>query len=123
MSKPRSHQLDIYGTWLHLATDRKAWRKHRKLLPSLDKEPPEAAGAVMLTLHHPPDATTVTHLTIWLDLDAHTASGDLIDTAAHEATHAATALLDHISQAYDANSEALAYLVGWITCWIWKHCT
>lgn len=69
MSKPRSHQLDIYGAWLHLATDRKAWRKLRRRIDSL---PTLEAGM----------------------------------------------LLDHIGQEYDGESEALAYLVGFVAAWL-----
>ena len=28
-----------------------------------------------------------------------------------------------VGQKYDGNSEALAYLVGWLTRWIWRHVT
>lgn len=42
--------------------------------------------------------------------------------AAHEATHAAGMLLDHIGQDYDGESEALAYLVGFIAAFVWGVC-
>ena len=57
---------------------------------------------------------------MWLDLKATEAGSDLVDLVAHEAAHAAGALLDHIGQAYDGNSEAFAYLVGFIAGWLWE---
>lgn len=122
MSKPRSHQLDIYGAWIHVATDRKAWRSLRRRLPSLDKDP-GALGAFSITLHEAPSGKVTPHLSVWLDINACDDKTELVDTIAHEATHAAVALLDHIGQAYDSdNSEALAYLIGWISGWLWEAC-
>lgn len=123
MTKLRSHQLDIYGAWLHLATDEKSWRSMRKRLPSLDKEVPGASGSVSLTLHTATNGRVTPHLSIYVDVPGHNDQRDLLDTIAHEATHAGTALLDHIGQEYDStNGEALAYLVGWITGWVWEGC-
>lgn len=122
MAELRSHQLDIYGAWLHLATDSKSYKAMRRRLPSLEKQAPEAAGSVTLVLHIAPSGLTTPHLAIWIDPAQAETPVDLIETTAHEATHAATALLDHIGQGYDGGSEALAYLVGWITGWLWEAC-
>lgn len=122
MSKPRSHQLDIYGAWIHCATTPKQWRALRRRLPSLDKKP-NAQGSVSLTLHETDSGRVIPHLTIWLDLNAAEDGADLVDLVAHEATHAAGSLLDHVGQAYDGSSEALAYLVGFIAAWLWTSCS
>jgi hypothetical protein len=121
VSKPISHQLDIYGAWLHVATDRKAWRALRHKLPTLEKEP-AAAGRVDLTIHTADSGRDTPHVSIWIDVSQATDQADLVDTIAHESAHAAGAVLDHVGQAYDANSEALAYLVGWIAGWLWRAC-
>lgn len=108
----RSHLLDIYGIWIHLATDPRQWRSLQRHFTS------------------PEDVPTVLGFAGWrdgdivlfVDLGAHT--GDtlaLVDTVAHEATHAAGAILDHVGEQYDGTSEALAYLVGWLTKWVWQH--
>lgn len=46
----------------------------------------------------------------------------LTEMLAHEATHAGGMLLDAIGQEYDGESEALAYLVGFIAAWLWQTC-
>ena len=122
MSKPRSHQLDIYGGWLHCATTPKQWRALRRQLPSL-AEDPGGQGAVSLTLHEADNGLVTPHLAVWLDLKATGDGADLVELIAHEAFHAGGALLDHIGQAYDGDSEALAYLVGFIAAWLWQACT
>lgn len=46
----------------------------------------------------------------------------LAQTIAHEATHAALYVFDPLSVRYDADhSEPLAYLVDWITGWLWQQ--
>lgn len=118
----RSHQLDVYGAWLHLATTEQAWRKLRRRLPSLDKEPPDSQGAVSFTVETSENGKHTAHLPIWLNTTAVDAQAELVDLIAHESTHAAAALLDHIGQEYDGGSEALAYLVGFIAAWLWDGC-
>lgn len=120
MAKLRSHKLDIYGAWLHVATDTKSYRAMRKRLPSLDKDP-EAHGAVSITLHTGENGKVTPHLSVWLDLAATEDHADLVNLISHEATHVAVALLDHIGQGYDSDSsEALAYLVGFVSEWLWQ---
>lgn len=54
-------------------------------------------------------------------LDPDSEPCDAAQLIAHEATHAAGLLLDHIGQPYDGASEAHAYLVGWIVRWVWQQ--
>lgn len=120
----RSHLLDIYGAWIHLATDAQQWRSVQRKITSLSEDVPESMGRTDFALWLPDTGGSTANLVVFIDLRAHT--GDmlaLVDTVAHEATHAAGGLLDHVGQKYDGNSEALAYLVGWLTSWIWRHVT
>lgn len=115
MSKVRSHQLDIYGAWLHLATTPKQWRRHGDLIDSLRET---ADGALGFTSRDVTDDGGI-HLSVYIDARrlADNEVG-LTEIIAHEAAHAAGMLLDHIGQDYDGESEALAYLVGFIAAWI-----
>lgn len=116
MTKARSHQLDIYGAWLHVARTERAWTKLRKRIDSL---PDIDDGSLGFTAREVEDDGT-THLAVFLD--AARLAGNHVGTAeivAHEAAHAAGMLLDHIGQDYDGESEAFAYLVGWMAAWMW----
>lgn len=121
MSKPASHQLDVYGCWIHLATDRRAWSTLRRRVKSLDPKPSDAAGAVTYTKFSSDAGRHVQHYVVWINLAAVFDDHDLLDTVAHEACHVSATLLEHIGQP-GGDSEALAYLVGWITVWLWKGC-
>lgn len=120
MSKPRSHQLDIYGAWLHLATDRKAWRKLRRRIDSLPTLEP---GMLGLTSRDIGDDGSV-NLSVFIDVKVQAGNPvGLTEILAHESAHAAGMLLDHIGQEYDGESEALAYLVGFVAAWLHEGIT
>lgn len=120
-----SHTLDIYGVQLHLATDRRDWAALRRRLPYLQKTP-DSLGISHFATWHPADgAPPVPHLAIWINA-AHLELHDLIDTAAHEAAHGASQILHwtgHDFRGIDGTDEPHAYLVGWLTAWIYKGCT
>lgn len=123
MSKPRSHRLDVYGAWLHVATDQAAWRRIRKrIIPTLPKDP-GGLGATCLTLQETPDGKVVPHLTVWLDVGATESQRDKVSLITHEAAHAGLCLLDHVGQKYDGESEAMAYLIDFIAGWLWEACS
>jgi hypothetical protein len=121
----RHHVLDVYDAELHLATTEREWaRLVRRFEGTLEPDDCNGVGTTTLVLDR---ERFRPHLVIWVDLTTH---GDdalgLVTTCAHEAAHAAGMLLDHIRQSYDGESEAFAYLVGWITRWLiegidWKH--
>ena len=46
-------------------------------------------------------------------------TAELVDTCAHEATHAALAIHKHAGATPDG--EPLAYLTGWLTAWLWTR--
>ncbi|MCR1785316.1 hypothetical protein KVF89_22440 [Nocardioides carbamazepini] len=119
MSKPRSHQLDIYGVWLHHARDDKAWQKLQRRIDSL---PDIEAGALGFTSRDIGDDGSI-NLSVFVDRERLNDNPvGLTEILAHEATRAAGMLLDHIGQEYDGLSEALAYLVGFIAAWLHEGC-
>lgn len=120
MSKPVSHQLDVYGAWVHVARTRGEWALLRRRVRSLDPKPSDSAGATTHVQWTSDKGRTVSHWVVWVDVDAALDAHDMLDTVAHEATHVAAGLLEHIGQA-GGDSEALAYLVGWTTAWLWRN--
>lgn len=119
MSKPVSHQLDIYGAWLWVATDKPGWRTLQK---RWNVGPVDALGGAVLEVDKTRPGNEP-QVMVMIDVAKH--QGDkhlMLNTVVHEATHAGTMLLDHIGQDYDGESEALAYLVGFIAAFAWEVC-
>lgn len=121
----RHHVLDVYGAELHLATTERQWDALvRRFDGGLEDDDHVSLGATCLVLDR---ELAKAHLVVWLDADTIGADAlGMVVTCAHEAAHAAGMLLDHIRQPYNGESEAFAYLVGWITGWLieavdWKH--
>jgi hypothetical protein len=113
------HTHDIYGAELHLATTRRDWTTLRRKLDFLDKGSPEAAGFAQFATFHPKGGgIVIPHLVLFIDVKAHKTQLDLIDTCAHEASHAAGQLLEHIGHDHRGTDEPHAYLVGWLTRWL-----
>lgn len=120
VAKLRHHQLDIYGVWLHSATTHKAWRKLRK--STLDSLPELEDGALGFTSRDIEDDGAV-HISVFIDAARLVDNPQgLVEILAHEATHAGGMLLDHVGQEYDGESEALAFLVGFIAAWVCGAC-
>jgi hypothetical protein len=117
----RHHTLDIYGAELWLCTSRRQWSSLRRRLTFLDKAAPEAAGlsqfATFVPKHGGP---TVPHVVLWIDPRQARSDAELVDTCAHEASHAAGQLLDYIGHDIRGTDEPHAYLVGWLTRWLWE---
>ena len=117
-----STTLEVYGAEVYLATAKPAWRALARRIKALDKAPPESAGLATFATFHPNDDGLVRPvLVIWLDRAMHKTMADVINTAAHEATHAASHLLNHIGHTIRESDEPHAYLVGWLTEWIWDN--
>lgn len=115
MAKYRSHKSGVYGAHLHVATTRE---QLAALLRRFNLAEPESLGASYLTVDT--SANNTPHLTVWIDVSALDGPG-LIDYLAHEAVHTAAQLLDHIGQDTKRHdSEALAYLTGWVAARIWE---
>lgn len=118
----RSHQLDVYDVELHLATNRRDWSTLRRRLPFLDKGAPESAGMSQLATWHPKKRGLPQPIVVlWVDLANHLTSSELVDTLAHEASHAAGQILDRVGHEVKGVDEPHAYLVGWLTRWLWDN--
>lgn len=119
MADPRHHVLDVYDAHLHRATDRRQWSTLRRELDFLEKKAPGSAGFSQFATWEPRGGgLTEPHLVLWINVKQHTTEIDLIDTAAHEATHAAGQLLEHVGHQIRGTDEPHAYLVGWLTRWL-----
>ena len=118
----RHHILDIYGVHLHLATNKRDWATLRRKLTFLGKAP-TSRGLTHWALWEPKQGASVPHLVLWVDASQHVNDHlDLINTCAHEAAHGASEILEWISHS-KAGDEPHAYLVGWLTQWIYEGCT
>lgn len=108
------HTLDVYGVKLHLARDGRQWAAIRKSrMPGLEKTP----DAVGYTEMHAQDGLVDFAILIPRNLTEQ----DRVNVCAHEATHVGAQILDMADATYDGLSEPLAYLIGWLTAWLWEH--
>lgn len=111
------HETEIapYGAMLYAATTPKEWKRlRRKISPGIPKRPRALGRTEFLGRGHE------TTFIIWIDVAAHPDLRGAVTTAAHEAVHACTHLLDHVGEEYAGrSSEALAYLVDWMTGWLY----
>jgi hypothetical protein len=115
MAGPRSHLLDIYDVQLHAATTKRQWNNLRR------------------THHQIPKLGRVCAYTTFFGdgkrgilvfyLDARMKPDRLVQFAAHEATHGAGLLFDEMAATYNGESEPFAWLVGWLTRWLWEATT
>jgi hypothetical protein len=118
VTQPASHHLDVYDAWLHLASTPSQWRRLQRkhgLSPDIDCD-----GHAQLFVDTGDRNTP--HVAIWINHKAVGNGRGLVDTITHESLHAAAQLLDHIGQKADRHdSEALAYLVGFVAGWCWDN--
>jgi len=111
-----STRIDPYDAQLHYATTFDEWaRIHKQFGQGLDVPP-----AIGLTARYWNPKTGRTHISVWIDAAKHPSADALINTIAHEGYHAAAGLLEGLGQNLD-ESEAVAYLVDWITAWLVRH--
>jgi hypothetical protein len=115
------HRLDVYGTALFLATTKKQWRAIAKRLEFVPKHVPQCSGQATFAVWEPDNGNSEPVVVLWINTADHTSTGELIDTCAHEASHAAGRILEHIGHPIPATDEPHAYLIGWLTRWIWEH--
>jgi hypothetical protein len=114
MARPRSHLLDVYDCWLHVATTEQDWAKLAKRYGLADLD---STGVCVLFV----DSTKANQPHVALYIEAEATERRRVDLVTHEATHAAAQILDHIGQRADRHdSEALAYLAGFIAGWLWE---
>lgn len=119
----KHHVLDIYGVHLHLATTRRDWATLRRKLTFMGAAPKSLGQAAFACWEPKGAGKSVPHLVLWINLADH--AGDLLEllnTCAHEAAHGTSGILEWAGHD-KAGDEPHAYLVGWLTRWIYEGCT
>lgn len=119
-AEPTSTTVQPYGVELHYATTPEQWATVAARFELDIEDAPRSWG---LTIRTTDTERERTHLVVWVDgaAHAHTDPVVLLGTLVHEGYHAAGAILDHVGQQYDGNSEAAAYLVDWLVQWLAQH--
>lgn len=113
------HRIEIYGVDVHLATTRRDWATLRRRFDFLDRDTPsEAMG---YTVYATRRQGSQRHLVFWVD--GTRTGAELVNTIAHEASHGAGRILECIGHTVPATDEPHAYLVGWLSGWIYEGCT
>lgn len=107
--------LDIYNTWLHLAYTKQGGRRNIRINPPLKEIGLVGGGWVQDTVG--PDS--IQHIWIFINVEAHDSFLALADTIAHESFHVAEAIAQRASM--PLSGEPGAYLVGYISAWIWSR--
>jgi len=111
-----STRIDPYDARLYYATTADEWaRIHKQFGQGLDVPP-----AIGLTARVWDSKTGRTHMIVWINAAEHPSADALVNTITHEGYHAAAGLLEALGQKLD-ESEAVAYLVDWITTWLVRH--
>lgn len=109
------HTLDIYGVTLYQARNGREWAAIRKSREPQLGESPKCAG--MTEMHTSNDGS----MTFTVYVRPTDDPREVINTCAHEAAHVAGQILDAANAEYDGLNEPFAYLVGWITQWLWTN--
>jgi len=117
----RTRTLDVFGVDLHLATDVRDWGKIRRAWPEKDGLVEWGIGSLATTGACPND-NGVMQIAFRFDMArvGLMPDAELISLVAHEAFHAALSIAEHhgIPTTVE-HDETTAYLVGWISAWIW----
>lgn len=122
MASYSEHSLDIYDAQLYFASTKRQWAALRRRATFIDAKAPDSAGLAHFATWHPNDGgMALPVVVLWINVAQHRTLADLADTLAHEATHAAGQLLDHIGHRLQGVDEPHAYLVGWLTRWMWQQ--
>ena len=108
------HRLDIYSIDIYLARTTKEWAQLRRKMPDRELGRVPAEKARTTHLHY--DDTII----FWIKSERIDQLNVIADCA-HEATHAAGFLYKAMGQKQDARQEPFAYLVGWLTAWLYQH--
>lgn len=111
----KRHSLDIYGAELFRATSKAELREIRSLVPFKIEAPGAAAATWFEAVDRGP--FTVPHIVFYVD-PKRGDTLDLIELCAHEATHGAGQLFEHLAHTMQGIDEPHAYLIGWLTRWL-----
>lgn len=112
------HRLDIYGTHIYATSTKRGWSNIRRRIGSLRDVDVEGGGQTSEVWFVPSSgAHHEQHIAVYVN--PNDSDLDQLDTIAHEATHVAQMIFD--AKNADMNSEPFAYLVGWLTAWLYRH--
>lgn len=117
------HLLDVYGVDLYLLTNRRDWATLRRRFTSLG-DAPTSDGATQLGHFVPDQGGRVEACSIIWISGLVSDDLDLVEVCAHEASHAAGQILHwagHDFRGDEGGDEPHAFLVGWLTRWLWQH--
>lgn len=117
------HRLDIYEADVYFAATPKQWKRMcREIKSKGGKHPPKCMGMSEFRTWIPGDGGAhVPVIVLWIAADRCRTTTELVNTIAHEATHATGQILDHIGHDGLRGDEPRAYLTGWLTSWMWDH--
>jgi hypothetical protein len=118
-----SHLLDIYDVRINLATTARDWSSLRRKLTFLPDRPNSLGSSSFAVWTPKKDGPPEPHLVLWLDMARLDDVADLVDTIAHEAAHGAGQILDWVGHDIRGIDEPHAYLVGWLTRWMYTTVT
>jgi hypothetical protein len=116
VSGPRHHLLDVWATTVWCAATPKQLRKVGRRGGPSDLDARGCAGMTFSQV-----CGTAHHVVVYIDAKHHLTGGGLVNTCAHEASHVADAIFEHVEEETPGD-ETRAYLVGWVAQWVLEHC-
>lgn len=118
--RPHSTFIEPWGYELHAAYTPEQWAHAAKTFGLEDD--PGSQGRTDHFTHNPTDpAIPQTQVwLVWINAAQDQYPAARANVIAHEATHVAMMLLEHVGTRH-LNDETTAYLIGWITQWLWEN--
>lgn len=121
------HNFDTFDSHvLVLARTPAEWKRlRRKTVPSLRKKVPTGLGEAGHSIWTPNNGMDggLHFFTAWIDVRHHSRPELLVNTCAHEASHLAAAIYESVKATGKSSiDEPYAYLVGFITQWLYERC-
>lgn len=123
--KAHWHYLDLYRVNLHAATTRRQLRDLLTTFTAMEDPTAQAAtpGGSTAGWRGDTDGVESYHVVWWIDAESHADPAALVNTVAHEAMHGAGIILRHLGADVNPDTicdEPTAYLVGFLTEWLWS---
>lgn len=111
----KSTKLDLFGANIDLGWKPKHWQQLRKKYPCLPEKPRGVGYTQRVEREFDPGDYAII---LWINDEAHANGAGLCGTVAHEASHAAKFILEHVGET-TVTHETECYIVGWIASWVW----
>lgn len=113
---PARHELGVWPATLWCAASKAQLRKVSKALDLPGGLEAEHAGRTWSVT-----GSGGLQIVVYVDVKGSPSRLDLIDTCAHEASHAADGVFEYVEEDRPG-AESRAYLVGWLTRQLLTHC-